>query len=216
MAQRREAVRELAALAAEAAEADRALQRVWDRLSSEGAADLLLALVESASGLDPRAWGGRLVRALDPSHAGYERLRAPIVQAIKGLGEEAAEALASRLLAPGDEGAQWALYALREIGLGAAADVLAKAFARADPPARARLAERLARVAGESWEGMMCLLATLASARRGSGGLLDALLDRLGRDALEQQCARLWARDRMEDARVVLEHCFRYDAKALG
>ena len=214
---RQKAVLELAALAEEIPDADKALQRVWQALVAERESELLVSLLESASGLDPAEWAPRLVEGLETApikNTGTDG-RLAITKALKDMGDKALEPLVGRILNPGEEGARWALVALREIGLKSAAKALCKAFARADQMSRKILTERLASVSGESWEDLIVLAASLARISTSGRLLLDAMVDALNRESLEQKCVQLWARSRLLEARDVLVFCFGYKKDAL-
>ncbi len=217
LAQRLEAASQLVAAASTSERAEEALQRVWQASASEGALELLGCIAQAVPTLNPAQWVPLLVKVLEltSSRNRAADVRAIAVKVLKELADSATEELVVRISQSGDEGASWALYVLREVGLQSASGKLIPAFAGASPEQREFLVKRLARLCDESWDDLLARLAAVVKRLPPDRRLPDALAERLGRKKLEEKCVQMWTHGKSSNARTVLERYFGYDKTLL-
>lgn len=218
LSRRMEAARALAALVEQSEEANAALEQVWKATLREGNHAVLHALIAGFGECDPARWAAPLVGALDlrAANASIPSVRDAAIQVLKRLGKTVIPELVNRLLVPPEEGARWALYTLREIGLTAAANALRTAYAKADECGGETLVIRLAHLRNESWEDLISLLAALGRLLPLDRRLLDALARECGSREIESRSLQFWHRARSSDARDLLVRYFAHDTTVFG
>jgi hypothetical protein len=179
---------------------------------------MLKCMAKEIPVLDPAQWVPRLLESIEPNspHNSAAAVRAIAVKTLMGMGDGATKELVVRISQPGDDGASWALYVLREAGLQMAAGELIRMFAGTSTEQRETLVTRLTRVCDESWDDLLALMAGVVQRLPRDHRLVDALSERLGRKTLEEKCVQMWTHGRSGDARTLLENYFGYSKSILA
>ncbi|HVR08300.1 MAG TPA: hypothetical protein VMW75_09650 [Thermoanaerobaculia bacterium] len=217
LAERRQALGELAGRAAGDARAARAVNQAWTVLLREGNGTLLADL---ASQIERYRLGfavENLVASFSVAALAEDpaRVREAAVRAVATLGLAAVPSLARALLNGDVTAAAWALLGLRRIGLGKAMEALAAWGRDAGAEARERLAERLASTSQQSWGDLIDGLAAGLGGAAEARDLARQVLSRLDPTQLERECQRLWVAQRSSSSRTLLAELFDYAQEGL-
>lgn len=217
LAERRQALDELAERAAGDAYAAGAVSLTWRALLREGNGTLLTELASQVGRHRFASMVDDLVASfsLDVIGEDHEHVREAVVAALVAIGPLAASRLIRETLSSNATSAAWSLLGLRWIGLGRLMGELASWSRQAEPEERGRLAERLASVSDQSWQD---LVEGLAAGLRGTAeerAFAEQILARLDRGRLEKECSRLWLAQRFKPARTLLVQVFDYAQEAL-